>query len=279
MKKHKRNKQGIGSWIATILLTFYCLIALILIGNMILSSFKTKDELIYNTFGIPKEVTFQNYIQVIVEDGFLRNMFNSVFLTMLSIVSLIFFASMVAYGIARYRFKGKGFLEMYFLLGLMFPIQIAILPIFIIMRNLHLLNTMLGMILLYTANMSMAVFIFSQFFRELPKALHESAVIDGAGESRIFFRIMLPISKPVIFTVGLIYFVQIWNDFYMPLVFLTKKSLHTITLAIYQYLADFLRYWHYIFAGATIALLPIIVVFFIFSDQIIAGLASGSMKE
>jgi raffinose/stachyose/melibiose transport system permease protein len=147
------------------------------------------------------------------------------------------------------------------------------------MRRLGLVNNYLGMVILYTANMSFSLFIFSQFFRELPDALHESAVIDGAGEFRIYAEIMMPISKPVIFTVGIISFVQIWNDFFMPLVFLTKKSLFTLNLAIYRYLANFLSYWHYVFAAATIALIPVIIVFFLFSDQIISGLVSGSIKE
>ncbi len=233
----------------------------------------------YNTFGMPTQITLDNYIKVIVDDGFMKNFFNSITLTSLSIISLIFFSSMTAYGLARYRFKAKSFLEMYFLLGLMFPIQIAILPLFVIMRSLNLTNSFLGMIILYTANMSFSVFIFNQFFKQLPSALHESAVIDGAGEFMIYTHIMMPISKPVIFTVGLISFVQIWNDFYLPLVFLAKKNLHTLTLAIYQYLANFLAYWNYVFAAATIALIPVIIVFFIFSDQIIAGLATGAIKE
>lgn len=275
----KIKKHSIGSWIATIILTLYCLIAILLIGNMILSSFKTKTDLLYNTFGFPRSFSLENYRKVIIDDGFLKNFLNSVILTQLSVMSLVFFSSMTAYGIAQYRFKGKKFFEMYFLLGLMFPIQIAILPLFIIMRNLHLINTFTGMVILYTANMSFSVFIFSQFFKELPNALRESALIDGAGEFRIFMQIMMPISKPVVFTIGLISFIQIWNDFYMPLVFLTKRALHTLTLAIYQYLSNFLAYWNYVFAAATIALIPIIIVFFIFSDQIIAGLTAGSLKE
>ncbi len=274
--KHRRKA---GSWLATVVLTLYCLIAVILIGNMIISSFKTKQDLLFNTFGLPTEITFSNYDKVIVEDGFFSNFINSILLTASSIVSLIFFSSMVAYGIARYRFRGKAFIEMYFLIGLMFPIQIAILPLFIIMRTLNLTNSFLGMIILYSANMSFSVFIFNQFFKQLPGALHESALIDGAGEFTIFMRIMMPISKPVISTMALISFVQIWNDFYLPLVFLTKKSLHTITLAIYQYLANFLAYWNYVFAAVTLALIPVIVIFFIFSDQIIAGLVAGSIKE
>ena len=274
-----KKRQGVGSWIATIVLTLYCLIAVVLIGNMIISSFKTKQDLLFNTFGFPTKISFENYKQVLVKDSLYKNFLNSIILTTLSIASLVFFSSMTAYGLSRYRFKGRQALELYFLLGLMFPIQIAILPLFIIMRSLKLTNTFLGMILLYTANMSFSLFIFTQFFKELPAALHESAVIDGASEMTIFWRIMMPISKPVIFTVMTVSFVQIWNDFYLPLVFLAKRSLHTLTLAIYQYLANFLAYWNFVFAAATLALIPVIIVFLVFSDQIISGLAAGSIKE
>ncbi|NOY10434.1 MAG: carbohydrate ABC transporter permease [Spirochaetes bacterium] len=274
-----KKKQGPLGWTATILLTLYCLIAIFLIGNLILSSFKTKMDLVYNTFGFPKSFTLGNYYKVLIKDDFIRYFYNSIVITSLSIISLLTVSSMAAYGIARYKFKGKSIVEMYFLLGLMFPIQIAILPIFIILRNMHLLNTYSGMILLYTANLAFPVFIFSQFFRDLPAALHESALMDGAGEFRIFSQIMMPLSRPVIFTVALISFVQIWNDFYLPLVFLTKRSIRTVTLGIYHYLSNFLAYWNYVFAAATIALVPIIIVFFIFSDQIIAGLVTGSIKE
>ncbi len=274
-----RRRQGIGGWIATVLLTLYCLIALVLIGNMILSSVKTKQDLLFNTFGLPHQISLENFRQILVKDALFRNFLNSIILTMCSILSLVFVSSMTAYGLARYRFKGRNALEFYFLLGLMFPIQIAILPLFIIMRTLSLTNTFLGMVLLYTANMSFSLFIFNQFFKELPSALHESAIIDGAGEFAIYWRIMMPISKPVLFTVMTVSFVQIWNDFYLPLVFLTKRSLHTLTLAIYQYLANFLAYWNFVFAAATLALIPVIIVFLVFSDQIISGLAAGSIKE
>jgi len=109
--------------------------------------------------------------------------------------------------------------------------------------------------------------------------LYESAIIDGAGEFRIFAQIMIPMSKPVLSTVGIIQFVLIWNDFYMPLVFLTRREVRTLTLAIFRYLSNFLANWHLVFTAVTIALVPVIIVFFIFSEQLVAGLTSGSMKE
>lgn len=263
----------------TVLLSMYCLIALFLIPNVMLSSFKTRGELINNIMGLPRVFTLENYFTVLVEDGFIRYFANSVVLTSSALASLLFVSSMTAYGLSRYQYKGRDFLQVYFLLGTMFPIQLGILPIFIIIRSLGLTNSFLGMILIYTANMSLAVFIFSKFFRTLPYALYESARIDGAGEFRIFAQIMLPMSKPVISTVGLIQFVLFWNDFYLPLVFLTRREVRTLTLAIFRYLSNFLANWHLVFTAVTIALVPIIIVFFIFSEQLVSGLTSGSMKE
>lgn len=161
----------------------------------------------------------------------------------------------------------------------MFPIQLGILPIFIMIRSMHLTNTFLGMVLIYTANMSLAVFIFSNFFRTLPNALYESALIEGAGEFTIFSRIMVPISKPVFATVGILNFVTIWNDFYMPLVFLTKKNIKTLPLGIYSYMNNFLANWHLVFAAVTLALIPVMIIFFAFSRFLISGLTAGAVKE
>lgn len=142
----------------------------------------------------------------------------------------------------------------------------------------HLTNNLFGLALIYTANMSFPVFVFTKFFNELPIEVIESARVDGAGEFQIFGRIIAPISKPVIATVALLNFVTIWNDFYMPLVFLTKSSVKTLTLGVYTYTANFLANWNKVFAAATVALIPVIIVYFLFSDQIVAGLTGGAVK-
>ena len=260
-------------------LILYTLITIFLIGNAVLSSFKTKADLITNTMGFPKAFVMDNFRIVLGEDGFLRNLLNSAILVSLSIVFMIAFSSSVAYGISMFNFKGRDFIQTYFLIGLMFPIQLGILPLFVIMNKLKLTNNLAGLALVYAANMSFSVVVFSKFFKGFQHALLEAAVIDGASDLQVFTRIVLPISKPVIFTVGLINFVMVWNDFYMPLVFLTKSTLKTLTLGIYAYTADFLANWNKVFAGVTVALLPIIVIYFFFSEQIVSGLTSGSIKE
>ena len=265
--------------LVSLILVLYTFITIFLIGNAVLSSFKTKADLITNTMGFPKVFVLDNFHIVLGEDGFLRNLLNSALLVSMSIVLLVAFSSSVAYGISMFNFRGRDFIQTYFLVGLMFPIQLGILPLFVIMNKLKLTNNLVGLALVYAANMSFSVVVFSKFFKGFQHALLEAAVIDGASSLQVFTRIVLPISKPVIFTVGLINFVMVWNDFYMPLVFLTKSTLKTLTLGIYAYTADFLANWNKVFAGVTVALLPIIIIYFFFSEQIVSGLTSGSVKE
>lgn len=260
-------------------LILYTFITIFLIGNTVLSSFKSKQELINNTIGFPKKFTLENYYTLLFEKGFSRFFINSLTLVFCSLILLLIVSTMVAYGLSRFEFKGRGLVQTYFLIGLMFPIQLGILPLFVMLTRVHLNNNLFGLSLLYAANMSFQVLVFSRFFRGIPHSLIESARIDGAKERTVFIRIILPMSRPVLFTIGLINFVMIWNDFYMPLVFLTKSSVRTLTLAIYSYMANFLANWHMVFAAVVIALLPVIIVFFKFSDQIVAGLVGGAIKE
>lgn len=265
--------------IFSVLMFFYSLIAVALILITILSSFKTKTDLINNTLGIPQSFTLENYRQVLVEDKFWLYFLNSTILAVGGVALLLFISSMAGYGLSKFRFKGRDVMQTYFLMGLMFPIQLGILPLFIMLRSLGLINKLLGLILLYGANMSFAVFVLSKFLRTVPNAMLESARIDGASEFRIYRKIVLPMSTPVLSTVGLISFVTMWNDFYMPLVFLTKENVRTLTLGVYRYMNNFLENWHLVFAAVTVALIPVIIVFFLFSNQIIAGLTGGAVKE
>jgi len=263
----------------SVVLLLYTLIAVALILITVLSSFKTKSDLVNNTLGFPQSFTLDNYEQVLLKDKFWLYFINSTILAVGGVALLLFISSMVGYGLSKFRFKGRNGIRTYFLMGLMFPIQLGILPLFIMLRSLDLINNLFGLILLYAANMSFAVFVLSNFLRTVPDALIECARIDGASEFRIYRKIILPMSRPVLSTVGLISFVTMWNDFYMPLVFLTKENVRTLTLGVYRYMNNFLENWHLVFAAVTVALVPVIVVFFLFSNQIIAGLTGGAVKE
>lgn len=264
---------------ATVFLSIYCFPVIFFIINTILSSFKTKTGLAQSFFGITREFTLENYKEVLIEDSFLRYFGNSIFLTAISLTALIVVSSMLAYGISWYQFRFKSLLEIFFLLGMMFPIQLGILPNFVTLRTMGLLNRFGGLILLYTANLSLACFIFSKFFKTLPKELYESARIDGSGEFRIFFSIMLPLCKPVIGTVALVSGINIWNDFYMPMVFLTKEENRTLTLGIYRYMANFMANYHKIFPAVAVVLVPVVLLFIFTSKQMVDGITRGAIKQ
>lgn len=284
MKKNLEDSSGAvtkSGWktVISIILIIYSLITVFLVGETIASSFKTKIELVDNLIGLPKEPTFINYFTVFVKEGFGRYIMNSISLVAISLILLIIVSSMLAYGMAQYTFKGKKFLQAYFLIGLMMPVQLSILPLYLMLSRLKMTNSFLGLALLYAANLSFSFLVFNQFFLQLPQAMIESAHMDGASDMCIFWKIVVPISKPVFSTVGLLQFVTIWNDFFLPMVFLPKKNAHTLTLAIYSYTGNFLKNWDKIFAATTIALVPILIIYFLFSEQIVAGLTAGSTKE
>lgn len=265
------------------LISFFLLlftsITLVLLIITVMNSFKSSSELARNTFGIPESITLNNYIRVITEDNFFRSLLNSLVITLISVVALLFLSAMVAYGISRYEFKSKEVVSNYFLIGMMFPVQLCVMPLFVILRNFQLLNTMTGVILLYVAGMSFPVFTLTKFFRNIPAAIEESARLDGASEFRIFFSIILPICKPVLSTLGLINGIRIWNDFYIPMVFLSDSSKRTLMLSVYKYMSDFVRNWDLTFAAVVLTLIPILVLYFLCSSQIVDGVTDGTVKE
>ncbi|MCL5070320.1 MAG: carbohydrate ABC transporter permease [Actinobacteria bacterium] len=226
--------------IFSILLAFYCSIVVFLMFTTFLSSFKTKSDLVNNTVGFPKTFTLDNYKTLIIEDQFLRNFLNSLVLTIMSIIAVIAVSSLTSYGLSRYTFKYSDALKSYFLLGLMFPIQLGILPIFIMLRSINLVNNLFGMVLLYAANMSFSVFIFSMFFKTLPNSLYEAAKVDGAGEFAIFYKIMLPLAKPVMATIALLSTITILRPtfycltepFVIPEITCSEKKIKIIIIGI-----------------------------------------------
>lgn len=259
------------------LLILYSLTTVFVIGVTVLDSLKTQTDLVTNFVGLPKAVSFDSYKAVFSGD-FIRYFVNSLILTVCGTAGCMLLSSMAAYGIARYEFKGKSFLSSYFLVGMMVPIQVSILPLFLMLRKMGLLNNLFGMILIYISGISMSCLIFQKFFRTIPKALEESARLDGCHDLKVFFKIILPICKPVLFTMALITAIGQWNDFYMPMVLLGDKKVTTLTLAIYRYIGQFIRYMSESMAAVVITLIPIIIIYFLFSSQIVEGLTGGAVK-
>lgn len=264
-------------WTISILLIVYSFITVFVIGVTFLDSLKSQTDLVTNFVGLPKAISFDSY-KAVFQGDFIRYFFNSVILTVCGTVGCMILSSMAAYGISRYEFKGKSILSSYFLIGMMVPIQVSILPLFLMLRKMGLLNNLVGLILVYISGISMSCLIFQKFFKTIPKALEESARLDGCHDVKVFFKIILPICKPVIFTMALITAICQWNDFYMPMVLLGNKNVTTLTLGIYRYIGQFIRYMSESMAAVIITLIPIIIIYFLFSSQIVEGLTGGAVK-
>ena len=188
-------------------------------------------------------------------------------------------AALAGYMLGRYEFTGNRLLTAYFLAGLMLPFRLAIVPLFLLLNDMGLVDKRLGLILVYAATgIPFSVFILSSFFRQLPKELTEAARIDGAGEFTIFGRIMLPLVRPALATVIVFQFVPLWNDFFFPLVLLRSTNKWTLPVGMTRFFGEFQTDWSTLFAGLIITTLPLILIFLLATKQIIAGLTAGIGK-
>ncbi len=265
------------------------LIQLLLIGNtifmlypiliMFFSAFKPTSDIFTKPFALPNFTNFDNFARIIRETNFLTYFSNSILVTTASLAAILIFGSMAAYAIARYKFPGATFLFLFFLAGLMVPLKLAIIPLFIQFRDLGILDTRLSLVLLYTAmGLPSTVFILTGFLRTLPGELEDAARIDGASEPKIMLLIMMPLTKPALVIAGIHNAVPIWNDFFFPLVFIHTDANKTLPQGLTTFMGEFSTDWGALFAGLSLSALPIIFIYILLSRQFIAGMTYGSVK-
>ena len=244
-----------------------------------LSGFKSTAEIYSTPFALPSTWSLQNFEAIWTETSFPRYLANSVMVTTLSVTLILTVATMAAYALARYQFRGNELIYLFFLAGLMVPLKLAIIPLFIQLTRLGLVDRHAGLILVYTAmGLPSAVFILTGFLRTLPKELEESARIDGASELRILWTIMLPLARPALVIAGIHNAVPIWNDFFFPLVLIQNDTSKTLPQGLSLFMGEFNTNWGVLFAGLALAALPITLVYMVLSRQFIAGLTHGAVK-
>ncbi|GGD93833.1 carbohydrate ABC transporter permease [Paenibacillus nasutitermitis] len=264
--------------VSSLILWLYSLFALFVLAYMTYQSLRPKSEILSKTFGLPDTLSFGTYARLFSEGHFHIYFMNSVIIVCISLLIVVMLSSMVAYGIGRFQFRFKKGLLIYFLLGMMFPVQLGIVPIFIIIRSMGLLDTHAAIILILSAGLSMAVFLLTVFFQRLPKEIYESAKVDGAGEWTTFMRVMFPLASPVVFSICIIMSVQIWNQFFVPLIFLQSEANKTIPLMIMKYTTNLLYTVDLALGASVISTVPILIAFFFFSKRIMDGVAAGGVK-
>ncbi|MBB2709493.1 carbohydrate ABC transporter permease [Rhizobium sophoriradicis] len=261
-------------------LTLIAAIVLIPLLTTALGGFKTLGDLRTNPFGLPTEWQWANYTDILFGERYWLQIGNSLIIAALTVLLTLIVSSMAAFAFAHVRFFGSSFLLNYFLLGLMFPAATAILPLFIRIRDLGLLNTYWGVVLPQVAfGLGMSILLFRNYFRNLPEELFQAAFVDGCGYLRFFWHISLPLSRPIVATVSIISFVGSWNSYILPLIMLNSESKYPWPLGIMVYRGEYGTEWQLVLAFITLTILPTIIVFFVAQRHIIAGLTAGAVKS
>lgn len=246
---------------------------------MVMSAFKSNAEIFASPFALPESFALTNASRMWSETSFFLYLLNSLIVTAAAIAAIVVFGTMAAYAIARYPFRLSAAAFMFFLAGLMVPLKLAIIPLFIQLDSLGLIDTRLGLILVYTAmGLPSSVFILTGFLRTLPGELEESARIEGASELRTMLQVMLPLARPAMVIAAIQNAVPIWNDFFFPLVFISSDRLKTLPQGLTVFMGEYNTDWGVLFAGLTLAALPITLVYIAMSRQFIAGLTQGAGK-
>jgi raffinose/stachyose/melibiose transport system permease protein len=244
-----------------------------------LGGFKTLGNLRVDPFGLPATWEWNNYWDILSGARYWRQMGNSLVIAALTVLLTVTVSAMAAFVFVHVRFFGSAFLFNYLLLGLMFPAATAILPLFIKIRDLGLLDTYWGVVLPQVAfGLASAILLFRNYFRQLPQDLFEAALIDGCGYFGFFRHVVLPLSRPILATVAVITFVHSWNGYLLPLVVLNREALYPWPLGIMAFQGEYSTDWHLVLAFITLTIAPVVVMFFAAQRHIVAGLTSGSVK-
>lgn len=275
-----QNKQlRVAVILFHVVLIAYTGVVLYPLFTMLLGSVKTMKDLIVNPYGWPEVFQWSNYSRAWTEANFALFAKNSLWVTVAATCSILFCASMAAYVLGRFKFRLNAWVFGFFVAGMIVSGRLSIIPLFLLMRDLKLLNSHFGLILVYTANaMPFSIFLLTTFFRQIPHELEEAAVVEGAGPWTIYWRIMLPLVRPALATVAIFEFMGIWNDFFFPLIFLRSEKLMTIPVGLSVFFGEYATDWATLFAALTISVVPVIVAFIVASRQFIAGLTAGAIK-
>jgi len=245
------------------------------------SGFKSDAEILNHPWGLPAQLRFDNFARAWTHGHIGQYFLNSAIVLLVSLTLTMLLGSTAAYALARYTFPGNRLIYFTFVGGMMFPVFLALVPLFFVVKQSGLLNTLPGLMIVYTAySLPFTVFFLSAFFRTLPTAVAEAAMIDGCGPFAMFFRVMLPMARPGMISVAIFNLLGQWNQYLLPVVLVTKEDKYVLAqglaaLAVNEgYRGDYSR----LFAGLSLAIIPVLVVYAVFQRQVQSGLTAGQMK-
>lgn len=279
MKLRKVKELHLGSYLV---LGLWALIITAILAWVLISSFKSNLEIYQEPWGMPAQATTENYISAWSTMKMSDYFINSLVVVVSSIFICLLLSTTSAFALTRYEFKGRKPMLNFIVFSMSVPLQLLLIPLYEQLNRLGLLNTRIGLIIVYsTMWYPFSMFILTGFFKTIPKGLEEAAIIDGCGEGRVFFNVMLPMAQPGIICVAVFNFVAMWNEYMLALVFANKQKLRTIALGMYA-LKDSMMYtsnWGGLFAAIIIMIVPSAVIFLTLQKYVMQGLTLGAIKE
>ncbi|MBN8197254.1 carbohydrate ABC transporter permease [Thalassospira povalilytica] len=276
-----RREDASRAVIVHAILLTYTLVALYPIFLVVINAFKTRKGIFRDPMGLPNAETFslEGFTKVLAKSNFELFFYNSFTVTIVTIFIVLLLAAMAAWALSEYKFPGNTALALYLAIGIMVPIRLGSVSILNLIVDMGLVNTLTALVLVYVAQgLPLAIFILTEFMHQIPKDLKEAARCDGVGEFKIFFAIILPLIRPAVATVAVFTMIPIWNDLWFPLILAPGDGKQTITLGVQQFIGQYVTDWNAVLASLSLAIIPILILYLIFSRQLIRGLTSGAVK-
>ena len=275
-----KRRRAFWVWLGShSILILACALVIAPIYFLTLGSFKTVEEFFASPFGLPQNFGTENYQRAWTEASVSTTIKNSAIVTVSAVFISTVVSCLASYSIARLPLRGSMFWRLLFVGGLIVPVQLIMVAVFITMRWIGLLGSLGSLILVYsTFGIPLGVLVLVGFFQALPKELSEAATIDGASDSQTFRRVILPLSIAPILTVVILNGVWIWNDFFIALILSTKPSVETLPLGILNFFGVYSTEWGLIFASVVISALPVVALYLLMTRRFIAGMTAGSVK-
>jgi len=274
-----RLRSRLGAVLRYGLLVAVAAIIVVPVAYAVLGGFKDSAQLAADPVGLPNPWVTTNYTDALGSPSFWRQLGNSTLIALISTLVVVLLAALAAFAFARRTFPGRELLYTLFTLGLLFPAAVAILPLFILVRDLGLIDNPLGIALPEAAfGLPLTIVILRPFFRSIPTELEDAASIDGCGQFGFFFRVLLPLSRPALATVAILAIVFSWNQFLLPLVMLSSESNWTLPLGVTNFSTQYTTDTARILAYTSLALVPAFVFYLVAERQIVGGLTSGGVK-
>uniref|UniRef100_UPI00406C7CC3 carbohydrate ABC transporter permease n=1 Tax=Paenibacillus sp. FSL R7-0345 TaxID=2954535 RepID=UPI00406C7CC3 len=276
----QKKPKSIGKILLQVLLILVAVTQIYPLIWLAFFSLKDNSEIFSgDVAGLPKHFLWSNYTKALSDGHILTYFFNSVLVTAVSILLVLILSAMTGYAITRMNWKLSNITMTIILLGMMVPIHAALLPLFMVLKNVGLLNTYWALIIPYVAfGIPMAVFILGSFFKGVPRELEEAAVIDGCGIYRTFFSIILPLVRPAVSTVAIFTFLSCWNELMFAVTFINKESYQTLTVGMMSMVGTYITQWGIIGAGLMITTIPTILIYLLLNKQVQQSMIAGAIK-